>query len=111
MVERTSADKGTVALGGIVDTVRTALTTAQTRLLDEATARREARTVDVTTLDEAAEAAGTGWARIPWATLGVAGEAELATRSVTVRCLVLPDGSLPSGDDAPGALAIVARAY
>jgi hypothetical protein len=28
-----------------------------------------------------------------------------------VRCLVMPDGSLPSIDDDPDAVAIVARAY
>lgn len=111
LAERIGGAKGAVALGGVVDSVRAALAAGQTRLLDEATARREARTVDVATVEEAAEAAGSGWARLPWAAVGVAGEAELAARSVTVRCLVLPDGTLPDGDDVPEALAIVARAY
>ena len=84
---------------------------AQAALLAEATERRDSRTVDVSTIAEAAEAAATGWARIPWAALGTEGEAELAKDSVTVRCLVMPDGSLPSGDDAEGVLAVVARAY
>ena len=56
-------------------------------LLASATARRDERTVDVTSLDEAREAAQTGFARIPWPKLGEAGEAELAKDAVTVRCL------------------------
>jgi len=79
--------------------------------LAEATTRREERTVDVSTIADAAEVASTGWARIPWSQLGVAGEAELAASSVTVRCLVRPDGSLPGSDDDPDAIAIVARSY
>jgi prolyl-tRNA synthetase len=43
--------------------------------------------------------------------LGLEGEAELAKSGVTVRCLVMPDGSLPASDSADGALAIVSRAY
>ena len=82
-------------LDGIAGTVAGALDEAQAALLAEATARRDARTADVTTIDEAAEAAATGFARIPWATLGAEGEAELAQDSVTVRCLLPPDGSLP----------------
>lgn len=111
LAERIGGAKGAVPLGGVVDAVRAALAAGQTRLFDEAQARREARTVDVTTVAEAAEAAASGWARLPWAAVGVEGEAELAARSVTVRCLVGPDGALPEGDDVPEALAIVARAY
>jgi prolyl-tRNA synthetase len=52
-----------------------------------------------------------GWARIPWADLGEDGEARLAEHAVTVRCLVAEDGSVPGADDAPGNVAVVARAY
>jgi prolyl-tRNA synthetase len=66
----------------------------------------------VTTIEEAAEAAvAGGWARIPWSTLGHEGEAKLAEQAVSVRCLVAEDGSVPDADDAPGTVAIVARAY
>ena len=40
----------------------------------------------------------TGWARIPWATVGAEGEAELAQAGVSVRCLRRADGSLPESD-------------
>ena len=111
LVERIGGAKGPVAIGEVTTAVTTALDAAQTRLLTEATAQRDARTVDVTSVADAAEAATTGWARIPWSTLGVEGETELARSGVTVRCLVMPDGTLPDSDDADGALAVVARAY
>lgn len=84
----------------------------QALLLEQSRRRREDRTTDVSTVAEAAEAATAGgWARIPWATLGEEGEAALAEQAVSVRCLVAEDGSVPESDDAPGTVAIVARAY
>jgi len=111
LVQRIGGDKAPAALGDIVSIVCGALDAAQERLHAEALHRRESRTTDVTTVAEAAEVATTGWARIPWANCGIEGEAELAKQAVTVRCLVMPDGSLPSSDDSPGAVAIVARSY
>ncbi|MDX3854421.1 proline--tRNA ligase [Streptomyces sp. AK02-01A] len=84
----------------------------QALLLRQSRELRESRTAEVSTVEEAAEAAGGGgWARIPWATLGPRGEAALAGRGVTVRCLIAEDGSVPESDDAPGTVALVARAY
>jgi prolyl-tRNA synthetase len=84
----------------------------QALLLEQSRALRESRTSDVATIDEAAEAAAAGgWARIPWAVLGQEGEARLAEQGVSVRCLVAEDGSVPDADDAPGTVAVVARAY
>jgi prolyl-tRNA synthetase len=48
---------------------------------------------------------------MPWADLGPEGEAKLAEQGVSVRCLVAEDGSVPTADDAPGTIAVVARAY
>lgn len=84
----------------------------QALLLAQSRHRREARTADVSTVAEAAEAAAAGgWARIPWAVLGEEGESKLAEQAVSVRCLVAEDGSVPRSDDAPGTVALVARAY
>ncbi|MER6026012.1 proline--tRNA ligase [Streptomyces sp. NPDC001851] len=83
----------------------------QALLLEQSRRRREDRTVEVTTVEEAAEAASTGWARVPWATLGPEGEARLAEQGVSVRCLVAADGSVPESDDQPGNVAVVGRAY
>jgi prolyl-tRNA synthetase len=43
--------------------------------------------------------------------VGEEGEARLAEQGITVRCLVGADGGLPDGDDVPGTVAVVARAY
>jgi len=62
-------------------------------------------------VEDARAAAQTGFAKIPWATLGTEGEASLARDAVTVRCIQRPDGSVPETEDEPGNVAIVARAY
>jgi prolyl-tRNA synthetase len=111
LVQRIVGDKATTPLAGVVATVTEALDHGQRALLDEATERRDARTREASTLDEAAEAAADGWARVPWSAVGEEGEARLAEQGITVRCLVGADGGLPDGDDVPGTVAVVARAY
>jgi prolyl-tRNA synthetase len=111
LVRRVSGTKAAVPLLGAVDAVAEALAEQQRELLVGATERREARTVDVTDLDQAVEAAAVGWARIPWSVVGEEGETVLAEHAVTVRCLVRPDGTVPHGDDEPDLVAVVARAY
>jgi prolyl-tRNA synthetase len=111
LARRVEGGKESVALDGIVDTVRAELDRAQIALLDMATARMKERTVDVSTIDEARAAAAEGWARIPWSTLGTEGEAKLAESAISVRCLVRPDGSVPDTDAEPDLIAVVARSY
>jgi prolyl-tRNA synthetase len=114
MVRRIAAGedrKSAVGLDGAPSAVAAELDRQQRALLDEATALRESRTVDVKTLDEARDAAATGWARIPWDAVGVEGEAELAQSGVSVRCLHRDDGTLPESDDERGLVAVVARSY
>ena len=83
----------------------------QQQLTDEAAERQEAATVDVKTVDEAHEAAQSGFARMPWSVLGEDGEARLAEDAITVRCLVGADGSLPVDREGPDLLAVVGRSY
>ncbi len=112
LVRRIPGGKEPVAVGDLAGLLPTVLEDDQALLLTESRARREARTADVSTVEEAAEAAAAGgWARIPWATLGTRGEAALAERGVSVRCLVAEDGAVPETDDEAGSVAIVARAY
>ncbi|SDP04552.1 proline--tRNA ligase [Actinacidiphila guanduensis] len=111
LARRIPGGKEPVALDSLETLLPKALEEDQARLLQESRERRLARTVDVGSVAEAAEAAATGWARIPWSELGPEGEAKLAEQGVTVRCLVGEDGSVPLSEDAPGTLAIVARAY
>ena len=111
LVRRIPGTKGPAPLAGLTDAVRIALVEDQVALYAEAEQRRDARIVDVKTIEDAAEAATAGWARMPWSDLGTDGEARLAERAVSVRCLVRADGSLPETGEEPDLLAYCARAY
>jgi prolyl-tRNA synthetase len=106
-----SNNKVAANFSGLVRAVQSELVRQQDALLAEAISRRESRTADVATLVEARAAAATGFARIPWDTVGPQGELELAGGGVTVRCLQRADGSLPEHDGEPGLVAYVARSY
>ncbi|MEE6260930.1 proline--tRNA ligase [Plantactinospora sonchi] len=111
LVRRTDGSKTPLPVADVVSAVLAALDADQQALYDGALAMRESRTVDVTTLDEAIEAAADGWARVPWSVVGVEGEAKANARGVTVRCLRRADGSVPDSEDEPELVAIVARSY
>jgi prolyl-tRNA synthetase len=118
VVTRHTRSKATVALGAAAAEVTSVLGRAGDELREEALAFRRSRTVDVSSVAEAVEAAGTGFARIPWSVLGEAGEAELAAESVSVRCLRPAGagdeviGEVGPGDiDEPSSVAVVARSY
>ncbi|MHB9853939.1 proline--tRNA ligase [Streptomyces krungchingensis] len=112
LARRIPGGKEPVAIDALAGLLPAVLEEDQALLLRQSRERRESRTSDVTTIEEAVEAAAAGgWARIPWVDLGEEGEAKLAEHSVTVRCLVAEDGSVPDADDAPGNVAVVARAY
>ena len=112
LARRIPGGKEPVAIDSLVRLLPAVLEEDQALLLTQSRERRESRTSEVSTIGEAVEAAvAGGWARVPWATLGEEGEAELAAHAVTVRCLVAEDGSVPKSDDAPGNVAVVARAY
>ncbi|MFJ8110856.1 proline--tRNA ligase [Streptomyces sp. NPDC096132] len=112
VARRIRGGKEATRIDALADLLPTVLEEDQAQLLRESRERRLARTTEVSTVDEAAEVAmAGGWARIPWATLGEEGEARLAEHAVTVRCLVAEDGSVPDDGDAPGNVAVVARAY
>ncbi|MEW2555684.1 proline--tRNA ligase [Streptomyces zhihengii] len=112
LVRRIPGGKEAVPADALTALLPKVLDDDQALLLEQSRHRRESRTADVATVAEAAEAAvAGGWARIPWAVLGEEGEAKLAEQAVSVRCLVAEDGSVPEADDAPGTVALVARAY
>ena len=111
VASRHDGTKATLPLGTVVARVPDLLEEAQAAMLAGARAERDRRTTDVETVADAAEAAASGWARLPWATVAGEGERELASQSITVRCLVRPDGSVPDHVDEPGLVAVVARAY
>jgi prolyl-tRNA synthetase len=111
LVRRDTGDKQQVPVAEAAGRVADLLEAVQADLLAAATARRDAATRDVATVDEAAEAAQNGFARVPWGVVRGDGEARLAGQGITVRCLTGTDGSLPPDDDDPDLVAVVARAY
>ena len=111
VVRRLHSTKAATPLGEAVAAVVAALEADQKALYDEASARTEERTADVSTVAEAIEAASVGFARIPWDKVGVEGEATANESGVTVRCLVRPDGTVPDSEDEKGLIAYLARAY
>jgi prolyl-tRNA synthetase len=111
VVRRDLQEKSSVPVSATVGRVLTALVEAQRGLLREAQARMDERTTAVKSVDEAADAAGSGFARLPWQAVGVEGEATLAEAGVSVRCLQRPDGTLAASDDEPDLVAVVAKAY
>jgi prolyl-tRNA synthetase len=110
LARRDDGTKSPVAVAELAGRVPALLDDIQASLLREATERRDAGTVDVTTVAAAAEAAGTGFARIPWAALADGGIEELGRSAITVRCLLTDDGDVPDGPD-DGTIAVVARSY
>ena len=111
VARRIAGGKTPVPLAELTATVTAALTADHDALYTEALTRRESRTVACSTIEDAAQAAKDGWATIPWRDLGTAGEAKLAESAISVRCLVLPDGSVPRTEDDDDIIAVVARAY
>jgi prolyl-tRNA synthetase len=111
LVRRDTGVKQAVAVGEVGARVVGLLDSIQEALLAEATQLRDSRTVDVTTLDEAGEAAQSGFARVPWDVVGTDGEAKLAQGGVSVRCLQRSDGGLAFSSTEPDLVAYVAKAY
>jgi len=111
LARRVTGAKTQVPMDGVVGLVTSALEADQERLHEEALAFRRGRTAEVLSVAEAIEASGTGWATLPWAAVGPAGEAELNAQGVTVRCLVRADGGVPGSEDEPDLVAVVGRAY
>jgi prolyl-tRNA synthetase len=111
LVRRIDGSKTPMPLPDAVAAVTAALEADQQAMYDEALATRIARTVEVSSVEDAIEAAGTGWASVPWAAVGLAGEAKANAVGVTVRCLMRPDGSMPDAEDEPDLVAILARSY
>ncbi|MGH9210423.1 MAG: proline--tRNA ligase [Acidimicrobiales bacterium] len=111
LVRRDRGEKQSVPVAKVGELVAELLDDVQSEMLSQAVERRDAQTRDVVSLDDAAEAAQTGVARLPWGLLRGEGEARLAEKGVTVRCLQSDDGSVPEDDGDDDLVAYVARAY
>jgi prolyl-tRNA synthetase len=100
LVRRDTRTKSAIPLDAAPARALEVLDAIQTGLLEEASEFRRAHTLATERLDEAEEAARTGFGVVPLAALGEAGEDRLNAAGVTVRCvqgagdgrLVLPPG-------------------
>jgi len=110
-VRRDLDGKRECPIDGLAVMIRAQLDEMQLAMFARSEQRRLDATVRTGSIAEAVEVASTGFAEIPYALLGEAGEDELARSAMTVRCLIRPDGSLPLSDDEPDTVAVVARSY
>jgi prolyl-tRNA synthetase len=111
IARRDDASKTTVPLASVASDLPGLLERVQQDLLAGATAARDARTVDVDTVDEVIEAATTGFARIPWSRIDDAAIDRMGTSAVTVRCLQTAEGDLPGDSSDDELVAVCARSY
>jgi prolyl-tRNA synthetase len=116
LARRDTGTKSPVALAAVTGAATTALDAIHAALFDEAAALQRSRTVTVASVEEAVEAAATGFAVVPLAGLGPDGETTLNRAGLSIRCIQKADGSLPgplneanSSDEV--LMAVVARAY
>jgi prolyl-tRNA synthetase len=110
MVRRDKDEKAPTPLDGLPTRIPEVLDEMQTNLRDEAKQRQEDRTVDAGSVEEAIEAAKTGFARVAWDNSGEL-EDRLNQESISVRCLRRRDGIVPLAPDEDDLVAVVARAY
>ncbi|MGI5180180.1 proline--tRNA ligase [Dactylosporangium sp. CA-152071] len=110
-IRRDTRAKTPVPVGQVVTTVVRLLDTVQQELHENAVRRLASRMVDTESLQEAREAARSGFARIPWKILGVDGERALAADAISVRCLQTAEGAVPADPDAVDVVAVVGRSY
>jgi prolyl-tRNA synthetase len=111
VARRDAPGKTAVPLARLAEGVPALLDELQAGMFAQARERLAGSTADVGTVADAIAAAATGFARIPYASLGETGEDELAANAITVRCLQTADGGLPSGSPGEKLYAIVARSY
>jgi prolyl-tRNA synthetase len=110
-VRRDQPGKFPLPLAELAGRLPDLLTEIQDAMLAGAKVRLSDQTAEVSTVDDAIEAAKVGFARVPFDLLGEEGEDRLAAEAITVRCLQTTDGEVPEDGAAPGLTAIVARAY
>ncbi len=111
LVRRDDGLKVTLGLDEVSARAPGLLDAMQLALLAGAQARLRDATHDVGSIDEAVEAADTGFARLAWSRVGESGEAALKVHAITVRCLQRKDGSMPLSESEPDLDAIVAKSY
>jgi prolyl-tRNA synthetase len=115
VARRDTGTKESIALAGVSTAVTQALDAIHAALFDEAADLQRSRTVAAAGIEDAIEAAGTGFAVVPLSVIGADGETTLNRAGMSIRCIQTADGGLPgavgTGADATDLIAVVGRAY
>jgi prolyl-tRNA synthetase len=111
LVRRDRGVREPVPVDAAVAAATTAVDAIQNALREEAAALLARRTVDVSDVDAAVDAAQDGFARLPWAACGADGERRLNAAGVSVRCVMTAEGAVPDNLDEDDLVAIAGRAY
>ena len=111
VVRRDNGSKETVALDALEREVPVLLEAVQTALLERAVAHQNERTRDVTSVEDALDAAKDGFARLDWSLVEGRGELELNAQAVSVRCLQRRDGTMPLSADEDDLVCLVSKSY
>ena len=111
VARRDNGEKETMLLAQTPARVASLMEEIQSDMLAAATADRDARTIDVDTIEDAIEASADGFARIRWGAVQGAGIGRLAQEAISVRCLQTTDGDIPDNDSDPDLIALVGRSY
>ncbi len=111
LVRRDRGVREPVPVDAAVAAATSAVDAVQEALRDEAAALLARRTVDVSDVDAAVDAARDGFARLPWAACGADGERRLNAAGVSVRCVMTAGGAVPDDLDQHDLVAIAGRAY
>jgi prolyl-tRNA synthetase len=111
LVRRDNAEKMTMRVEEVSARAPGLLEEMQVDLLAGARQRLADATHDVDSIEEAIEAAETGFARLAWSKVGEQGEVALKIHAITVRCLQRRDASMPLAESEPDLDCIVAKSY
>ena len=111
LARRDTGEKIQVRLDEVAVRAAALLEEIQGAMLEHSRSALASHTADVTSIADAAQAAGDGFARLSWDLVKGEGEASLRNQAITVRCLQRADGSMPDHEDEAGLVAIVAKSY
>ncbi len=111
LARRDTSEKSPAKLAELVGTIPGLLEEIQGDLFAGALRSRDERTHDVDSVQDIAEAANGGFARIAFDALDEAAIASLSEKAITVRCVSTADGEVPASEDEPGLVALLAKAY
>jgi prolyl-tRNA synthetase len=111
LVPRDGSERALVSIESAPASVVDAVQAVEVALYEQAAAHLARRTVDVTDVSSAIEAAQEGFVRLPWKACDGPAEHVLNAAGISVRCVTTPDGKIPEALDADDLMAVAARAY